>query len=69
MKPNIHPELKSTNYICVCGANFMALSTRGGVIKLDICSQCHPTFVGGESKIVDTAGRIERFNQKYKKKN
>lgn len=66
MKKNFHPE---TNYIqvhCTCGNEFRTTST-SKEIKVTLCSQCHPFFTG-EQKHVDTAGRIEKFNTKYKKK-
>ena len=67
MKPDIHPELRETTYSCACGAEFTSRSTLGGVVKIDVCSRCHPLFSGKE-KVVDTEGRIDRFNKKYKLK-
>lgn len=66
MKEGIHPEYGKINYECACGNVIESNSTTLGVIKLDICSSCHPFFTG-KAKLVDTAGRIERFNRKYKK--
>jgi large subunit ribosomal protein L31 len=66
MKPNIHPELHAIKASCACGATFETMSTVPE-IHVSICSQCHP-FYTGKQKIVDTAGRVERFKQKYAKK-
>jgi len=65
MKENIHPEYKEATVTCACGASFMTRSTRGS-FSVDICSECHP-FYTGRQKVVDSAGRIERFQKKYKK--
>ena len=64
MKPEIHPETKETTFTCACGSSFKASSTMGGEVHSDICSACHPFFTGKE-KLVDTAGRIEKFNRRY----
>ncbi|NQV38248.1 MAG: 50S ribosomal protein L31 [Candidatus Marinimicrobia bacterium] len=66
MKPNIHPEYKTGNVHCVCGNTFEVYSTLGDQ-RVDICNQCHPFFTG-KQKLIDTAGRIEKFRQKYGKK-
>jgi large subunit ribosomal protein L31 len=66
MKPDIHPEYKETTFSCACGNTFKALSTMGGNVHTDICSACHPFFTGKE-KLVDAAGRIEKFNRRYKR--
>lgn len=63
MKEGIHPEYNSTAITCVCGNVIETKSTRKD-IKIEICSQCHP-FMTGKQKIIDTAGRVERFNKKY----
>ncbi len=63
MKEGIHPEYKSTAITCVCGNVIETKSTKKD-IKIEICSQCHP-FMTGKQKIMDTAGRVERFNKKY----
>ena len=63
MKEAIHPEYKAATVTCVCGASFETRSTIGDM-KLEICSKCHPFFTGTQ-KIVDTAGRVERFQRKY----
>ncbi|MCA9529856.1 MAG: 50S ribosomal protein L31 [Myxococcales bacterium] len=66
MKPDIHPEYKPVTVTCACGASFETRSTRDE-FHIDICSECHPFFTGKE-KLLDTAGRIERFNRKYGRK-
>ncbi|MFI5309245.1 MAG: 50S ribosomal protein L31 [Polyangiales bacterium] len=65
MKSEIHPEYTEARVTCACGASFVTRSTRGS-FTVDICSECHP-FYTGKQKLMDTAGRIERFNKKYKK--
>ncbi len=67
MKEGIHPDYKETTITCVCGNVIETRSTKKD-IKVEICSQCHP-FITGKQKIIDTAGRVERFNQKYAKRN
>jgi large subunit ribosomal protein L31 len=65
MKPNIHPDYKDIKVTCSCGASFMTRSTLGKEsLSLEVCSMCHP-FYTGTQKIVDTAGRVDRFRQKY----
>lgn len=66
MKSNIHPQYSDTQYECSCGAKFTIPSTINQVVKLEVCYQCHPLYTGKE-KVVDTEGRIERFNRKYKR--
>ena len=63
MRQGIHPEYMKAVVTCVCGNSFETRSTIGDA-KLEICSKCHPFFTGTQ-KIVDTAGRIERFQRKY----
>ncbi|MBF0449463.1 MAG: 50S ribosomal protein L31 [Candidatus Magnetomorum sp.] len=63
MKKDIHPGYQQTNITCACGNTVVTGSTKKD-IKIEICSQCHPFFTG-KQKLVDTAGRIERFKQKY----
>lgn len=63
MKKDIHPEYKETAVTCVCGNVINTRSTRQD-IKVEICSKCHP-FMTGKQKIIDTAGRVEKFNRKY----
>ena len=63
MREGIHPKYKSATITCVCGNSFSTRTTVGDM-KIEICSACHPFFTGTQ-KIVDTAGRVERFNRKY----
>jgi len=63
MKPEIHPEYKEVKVRCACGNEFVSGSTKD-VIKVEICSACHPFFTG-KQKLVDSAGRVERFYKKY----
>lgn len=65
MKQNIHPVLHEITVHCTCGNEFQTRSTADS-IKVTLCSHCHP-FYTGQQKFVDTAGRIERFENKYKK--
>jgi large subunit ribosomal protein L31 len=65
MKPDIHPEYNTLTVHCACGASFEMRSTMS-IDQVDICSQCHP-FYTGKQKLVDTAGRVERFRKKYAK--
>lgn len=63
MKKDIHPKYDlKTKATCACGAEFLVGSTMP-VIEMEICSQCHPFYTGNE-KIMDTAGRVERFNKR-----
>jgi len=63
MKAGLHPEYKSSKVVCACGSVIETRSTRGD-FHVDICSACHPFFTG-KQKILDTAGRIERFKNRY----
>ncbi|MCF8024820.1 MAG: 50S ribosomal protein L31 [Desulfobacteraceae bacterium] len=63
MKKDIHPQYKETTIRCACGNEITVGSTREN-ISVEICSQCHP-FYTGKQKLVDSAGRIERFRRKY----
>ena len=65
MKKGIHPEYFETTITCACGNVVNTRATKKDM-KVEICSKCHPFFTG-KSKLVDTAGRIERFEKKYKK--
>ncbi|MBW1697884.1 MAG: 50S ribosomal protein L31 [Deltaproteobacteria bacterium] len=65
MKDNIHPEYYKTTITCACGNVIEAGSTKKD-IRVEICSKCHPFFTG-KQKLVDSAGRIERFRKKYEK--
>ena len=64
MKTGIHPEYFEVAVSCACGNSFKTRSTRKGDMRLEICSSCHPFFTG-KQRLVDTAGRVERFNRKY----
>ena len=66
MKSGIHPAYKRSHVACVCGATFETRSTVGN-FKVEICSKCHP-FYTGKQKLVDTAGRVERYQKRYAKK-
>ncbi|MFC1666601.1 50S ribosomal protein L31 [Candidatus Omnitrophota bacterium] len=66
MKAKIHPEYKDTTVICACGEAIHTRSTKQN-IRVEICSKCHPFFTG-KQKFVDSAGRVEKFLKKYKKK-
>jgi len=65
MKEGIHPNYKETIIKCACGNEVKVGSTKSD-IAVEICSQCHP-FYTGKQKLVDSAGRIERFRRKYEK--
>ncbi len=67
MKTDIHPKYIQTTVTCVCG-NVIEVGSTKPDIRVEICSQCHPFFTG-KQKLVDTAGRIERFRKKYAKFN
>ncbi|HOT00785.1 MAG TPA: 50S ribosomal protein L31 [Acidobacteriota bacterium] len=66
MKENIHPKYEKAQVTCACGNTFETRSTKPE-IRLEICSKCHPFFTGRQ-KLVDTAGRVERFTRRYTKK-
>ncbi|HZP93891.1 MAG TPA: 50S ribosomal protein L31 [Burkholderiales bacterium] len=66
MKTGIHPEYKEITVICSCGNTFKTRSTLGRELHVEVCAVCHP-FYTGKQKIVDTAGRVERFKQRYAK--
>jgi len=65
VKENIHPELHLVTAICACGNTFQTHSTKNE-LRLEICSECHPYFTG-KQKLMDSAGRIERFQKRYQK--
>ena len=68
MKAGIHPEYVVTEVTCTCGNRFVTRSTaRNGMIHADVCAQCHP-FYTGKQKILDTGGRVARFEQRYGKR-
>ena len=64
MKENIHPEYKTIKVKCSCGNEFETRSTLCHDITVDVCSVCHPFFTG-KQKIVDTGGRVEKFNRHF----
>ncbi|HLC43497.1 MAG TPA: 50S ribosomal protein L31 [Methylomirabilota bacterium] len=66
MKAGIHPEYVETTITCACGEVIHTRSTRPS-IRVEICSKCHPFFTG-KQKLIDTAGRVERFQRKYGRK-
>jgi large subunit ribosomal protein L31 len=63
MKADIHPEYKDATVHCSCGNTFTTRSTKGDM-RVDICNECHPFFTG-KQKLVDTGGRVERFERRY----
>ena len=63
MKKDIHPQLHLVTAVCACGKSFQTYSTKED-LRLEICNACHPFFTG-KQKFVDTAGRVERFKQRY----
>jgi len=63
MKLNTHPQAHEINAECACGASYLIASTLPE-IKVTICSNCHPCFTG-KQKLIDTAGRVEKFKKKY----
>ena len=63
MKNEIHPNYNEITVTCACGNTFQTRST-GGDLHIEICSDCHPFFTG-KQKLVDTAGRVDRFNKRY----
>lgn len=65
MKPDIHPNYKALSVSCACGNTFSTHSTLDKTeLKLDVCNACHP-FYTGKHKIIDTAGRVEKFMSRY----
>lgn len=64
MKAEIHPKYDEIKVNCTCGASFATRSTNGQDLNVEVCSSCHP-FYTGKQKIVDSAGRVEKFRQKY----
>lgn len=67
MKEGIHPAYHEIKVQCACGETFTTRSTRKDELHVEICSACHPFFTG-KQKLVDTAGRVDRFNKRYGKK-
>jgi large subunit ribosomal protein L31 len=66
MKAGIHPAYEEVNVICACGNTFKTRSTHKGDLRVEICSNCHPFFTGRQ-KLVDTEGRVDRFQKKFQK--
>ncbi len=64
MKTGIHPEYNEIKVTCSCGNTFQTKSTMSKPLNVEVCSECHP-FYTGKQKIMDTAGRVEKFNQKF----
>ena len=65
MKQDIHPNYNDVTVACACGNTFQTRST-GGDLQIEICSDCHPFFTG-KQKLIDTAGRVDRFNKRYQR--
>ena len=64
MKADTHPAYTEIDVVCSCGNTFKTGSTLGKALNVEVCSECHP-FYTGKQKIVDTAGRVEKFRQRY----
>jgi large subunit ribosomal protein L31 len=64
MKSDIHPEYNEIEVTCSCGNTYKMQSTMKKALHIEVCSACHP-FYTGKQKIIDTAGRVEKFNRKY----
>lgn len=64
MKPEIHPNYTEITVTCACGNSFKTRSTMKDDLGIEICSECHPFFTG-KQKLIDTAGRVDRFNKRY----
>jgi large subunit ribosomal protein L31 len=67
VKADIHPTYTETRVSCTCGNEFTTRSTAGGEIRAEVCSACHP-FYTGKQKILDTGGRVARFEQRFGKR-
>ena len=65
MKKGIHPEYHEITVVCACGSTIQTRSTKKD-LRVEICSSCHPFFTG-KQKLVDSAGRVERFQKRYQK--
>ena len=66
MKQEIHPKYDQVTVTCACGNSFQTRSTLGEELHIEICSECHPFFTG-KQKLVDTAGRVDRYNKRYQR--
>ena len=64
MKPDTHPDYQEIEVTCSCGSTFKTMSTMKKALHVEVCSACHP-FYTGKQKMIDTAGRVEKFNKKY----
>ena len=64
MKSDIHPKYTEITVTCSCGTTFKTRSTAGRDLHIDVCSSCHP-FYTGQQKMMDTAGRVDKFRRKY----
>lgn len=64
MKADIHPKYEEITVTCSCGGSFKTRSTTGHDLQLEVCAECHP-FYTGKQKLIDTAGRVDKFRQKY----
>ena len=65
MRNEIHPDYHEVTFICACGNTFVGKSTKAGnEVKLEVCDKCHPFFTG-QQKLVDTKGRVDKFNKKH----
>ncbi|HYP12620.1 MAG TPA: 50S ribosomal protein L31 [Bryobacteraceae bacterium] len=64
MKAGIHPAYNEVKVTCACGASFPTRSTHKGDVRVEICASCHPFFTGRQ-KLIDTEGRVDRFQKKY----
>lgn len=64
MKPDIHPDYGDVEVVCTCGNRFQTRSTHKGELHVEVCSSCHP-FYTGQQKMMDTAGRVDKFRRKY----
>jgi large subunit ribosomal protein L31 len=64
MKAATHPDYTEINVVCSCGNSFKTRSTLGKDLQVEVCSNCHP-FYTGKHKMVDTAGRVDKFRKKY----
>lgn len=64
MKSDIHPDYNEIEVTCSCGNVFKTNSTMKKALHIEVCSECHP-FYTGKQKMIDTAGRVEKFNRKY----
>ena len=64
MKTDIHPQYSETTVVCSCGNTFVTRSTSDSDIRVELCNECHPFFTG-KQKLVDSGGRVERFERRY----